>query len=202
MLKRLYEYGEVTERVYHRVLGKLTLQYEQLEMRGSTPEDVSRHLDHKDILDHIARIGGRILGRSTDITFEDKYLYYRTQTVLSRTALRDLTLLGSEKCEQLFGAGVYQKTLATYEEFLDGSNIKMEALLKEHPKVCAALSERIARRSILEAESEVLEELSEHEMITPKVAVAIRGDVERAAEHVRELEEMAEEAAERETRSR
>jgi CPA1 family monovalent cation:H+ antiporter len=200
MLKRLYEYGEVNERVYHRVLGKLTLQYEQLEMRGGASEDVSRHLDSKDVFDHIARISKRMVGIKTDTTLEDTYLYYRTQTVLSRTALRDLALLGNEKCEQLFGSGVYQKIVETYEAFLDGSNKKMEAIFEEDPVTCSMLSEQIARRSILEAESEMLEELSEHEMITPKVAVAIRADVERAAEYARALEEQTEEAVERSAR--
>lgn len=191
-LETLYEYGEVTESVYRKILGKLTIQYEQLE-RGDTV-DPSRFNDRKDVFDHLAHLLAWASGQTKRETAEDRYLYYRTQTVLSRATLHELRSLGGHTSEQLFGAHVFEQLNELYASFLEGSTRKMEDAFREDPRVCGALAERLARHSILEVEARTLAELTEREMITPKVQLIIRNDIGMQADRIATMDEIAENA--------
>lgn len=180
MLDTLYDYGEVNEKVYRRILAKLTVQYERIE---SGSKEVNSSEEGTDILTWLASGMKRYVSPGRLVfSEEDRYLYYRTQTILSRSALRMLKHLDMQCAPMLFGEGAIRNVQAVYEQFLAGSTSKLEGVAESIPQKAKILSERFARRSVLESESHILEELARQSMITPKVAVALRSDIQRETE--------------------
>ena len=176
-LDTLYDYGEVNEKVYRRVLSKLTLQYERVES-GQGSVDASE--EGTDVLDRLATGLKKVLTPKRLVyTDEDMYMYYRTQTILSRSAIASLRHLDAHYATVLFGERAPDRIREVYEGFLAGSTRKLQDIIDKIPQKAEVLSERFARRAILEAESGILEELSHRTMVTPKVAIALQEMIEK-----------------------
>lgn len=179
-LSELYEYGEVSETVYRQVHAKLTLQYERIE-QGSRESDPALVSDSSIFERARVALKGMFVGATHDGA-GDRYMYYRTLVILSRTALRELHLINRTHADRIFGAQAVDHITDFYTTFLSGATLKMHMHEEESPETCRKFSERLARRSVLEVESRTLSELYEREMITPKVYLEIKKTLDEAAD--------------------
>jgi CPA1 family monovalent cation:H+ antiporter len=175
-LADLYEYGEVSENVYRKIHGKLSLQYERIE-HGSMEDDPAPSAATHTLL----RLFNSIMP-NREHPVAEHYTYYRTLVVLSRAALREVRALHSERSVRLFGADAIKHITSIYEQFVEGATAKLRTLEADEPGICKTLSERFVRRSILEVESRTLHELYEREMITPKVYLSIKASIDKDAD--------------------
>lgn len=176
-LKELYHYNEVSEPVYRRIMGKLTLQFEAVE-QGNLAPDMSLHLDSKDIFEHMAnalRKYFRPIERTEQV--EDQYMYYRAQTIISRKVLKELTALEQSKAESIFSKQALEEVIALYERFRNGSYEKMNGVAEAEPTITATLSERLAKSGVHKIGDHVLESLFERELITPKLYIALSEEI-------------------------
>ncbi|OYW83749.1 sodium:proton exchanger, partial [Candidatus Saccharibacteria bacterium 32-49-10] len=90
-LEELYVNSEVSERVYRRISGKLTLQREKIEDAQIDSISMSAHHDSKDIFDRMMHfVQTPIFGKRTDFTPVEKLQYYRAQMIIARKALKTL----------------------------------------------------------------------------------------------------------------
>jgi monovalent cation:H+ antiporter, CPA1 family len=185
MLDTLYDFGEVNEKTYRRVLSKLSLQYEYIEK--GLPINPSLDANQEDVFYRLhSYFYKKIFPKREENTYEDKYLYYRTQSILSRTALRTLKKLDTSLSGVVFGTCAEKNIRSVYEKFLEGSNEKLNSIVKEKPKETALLAERFARHAILETEMKTLKELFLHQMMTPKVYITAKNALEKRAEKHKE----------------
>ena len=176
-LDTLYDFSEVNERVYRRILSKLVLQYERIEANVKEVDPSEETMDPISKLFHW--ISEFLNPKKKGYSIEDQYLYYRTQTILSRSVLRSLEDLNKEYTSLLFGASSVETIQRVYEIFLEGSLGKMEDAMKKMSKEAKVLSEKFARRAVLETESHLLEELFHRSMMTPKVYLSLKETIER-----------------------
>lgn len=181
-LRELYSYHEVTEKVYKRILGKLTIQQEQTECNVFNP-DTSVYIDRKDVFEQLANVVRRIAMPShLKQGPEEKYMYYRAQLIISRKVVKELCFLEKSQMHTIFGETAFSHTKATYESFRDGSKRKMDEVSKQHPQLIRALSEKLACRGMQKVEEAVLQDLLRKGMLTPKTHIAIRDELDREAE--------------------
>lgn len=191
MLKTLYTYGEVNEKVYRAVLDHLTNQHEALDEGVTNPDEGQ---PRPDVFEQMAHQVRKVISpRRAKQTLEDKYMYYRTHSVLARAVLHELTHMRREKDERAFGATAFEAVLARYEKYLTGSTAKMEGVREQDPKRIDREVERLVRHSILEVEEIALEHISKNSMITPKVYIAIRDELEEKAERLSDMDEIRDE---------
>lgn len=181
-LDMLYAYDEVTERVYRRILGKLAIQAEHVE-RGKELQNYSQYFDNKDIFERMARLVRKVFLRSHLVqTVEEKYMYYRAQSIIARKVVKDFDLFVSSDAETLFDVQVVSAVVEQYKKYRRQSHVKMEAVAQEHPDAVLAIGETLARKGILKTEEYTINEFVEREMVTPKVEIALRDEmVERTA---------------------
>ena len=179
MLDTLYDFGEVTERVYRRVSAKLALQYEYFE-EGQMEINPSKEASDP-LLRAIEKLRSFLHPKERKEAEEDLYLYYRTQNILSRSALRALRHIDARYAETVFGERATEKIQDIYETFLQQSLEKMQTVEKRIPEKAKILSEQFARRSVLQAQSDLLEELFRQSMMTPKVRLALAEEIEHEA---------------------
>ncbi len=181
-LKELYAYGEITERVYKRVLGKLAIQHERIDMGTIDDSDLSAFTDQKDVFEQLAHFVYRIVSPRTQVvTPEERYMYYRAQSIIARKVLKEFTLAEERGDEGIFGAEAFARTKMLYERFRKNSQAKMDAVTLESEAGVMHLSGQLARKGVLKIESATLDELYHREMITPKIYIAIRDELEDAA---------------------
>ena len=177
-LRELYSYGEVSERVFKRIWGKLAIQFENIE-RGIMAVDESKTIDKRDVFEHLAEfIRVHILRRSEAENNENQYLYYRAQTIIARKVLKELQAFTRAGSDTVVSKAALGLVLETYESFRKNSEKKKDAVAASIPKQVSLLNTKLARKGIFKVEETVLNELYERELITPKVYIALKNDLE------------------------
>ncbi len=185
-LRELYAYGEVSEQVYKRILGKLAIQQEQIEHHIPVA-DPSQYRDARDVFEIIADAVRRTISskHSTQAPVE-QYMYYRAQSIIARKVRKELAEIEEAGGLQAFGAKAMHTVKEVYERYRMQSLKKMEDVAVKHPTETAEANERLARRGILKIEEATLNELKEKEMITPKTYITLHDELKEEAEHHRE----------------
>lgn len=172
-LKQLYHYEEVNERVFRRLSGKLQLQLEAIEA-GNLAPNMSIHIDKKDIFEHMAETVRHIVDRETEERrIDDLYLYYRAQSILSRKVLKELQIINGEDAKHIFTPEAMQHVLELYTTFRNQSEKKMNEITVAHSDRYSELSEKLARCGINKIEEQMLLELYERQLITPKLYLTL-----------------------------
>jgi hypothetical protein len=109
----------------------------------------------------------------------ESYMYYRALVIISHKVEKELARISTEQSGGIFSAKALERTRATYEGFIKDAGEKMKNVAKEHPMTARSVSENLARCGILKVEEHALEELSEFQMITPKVYATLRGELKQ-----------------------
>jgi len=178
-LKELYLYNEVNERVYRRINGKLTLQFESIEKGGLEP-DMSIHTDGKDLFEAFAAwIKNMVKPLTQEETIQDTYMYYRAQTIISRKVLKTLNAIEQESAKNIFTSKALSHVTSLYDKFKDQSEVKMNATYAAHTEICTAIAYTLALSGVNKIEETVLEEIYEQEFITPKLYLTMQEDFKK-----------------------
>lgn len=148
-LQQLYVNNEVSEVVYRKIRGKLTLQREKIEAAQHDALDPSAYLDRKDIFDHlIAKLQTPLTKKHKQSHAEQSLQYYRAQMIIARKALKTLDEMQHLYGEPVFLPDVYDKIVAKYEKYRSGAAVKMDAILAEHSDELASYLASLAGRSL------------------------------------------------------
>lgn len=178
-LKELYQHNEVSEAVFKRLFGKLQLQLEAVEM-GNLAPNMSLHTDGKDVFEVMAGWVRRLMKKPTEAEqIDDLYMYYRAQTIISRKVLKELEAIDTESAEHIFSPEAFRHVTELYTTFKDQSQKKMNDLAIAHKERYQTLSEKLARYGVHKIEENVLAELYERQLITPKLFITLKEELEK-----------------------
>ncbi len=182
-LKELYHHNEVNEAVYRRLMGKLQLQLESVEA-GNLEPNMSLHTDGKDIFEHMAAWLRSFTSAETEATkTENLFMYYRAQVILSRKVLKELTAIDQAYARNIFTSEAFTHTVNLYTTFKEQSQKKMDGVIAAHTNLTEPLSEILATRGVHKIEENVLDELYERELITPKLFITLTDEFNEKAGH-------------------
>lgn len=172
----LYAFGEISEHAYKRILGKLAVRREDAD-RGLSSSEV--HLKNQgDAFEWMVSTLRRIIGAQNPLLRpEEKFMYYRALVITSNKVLKELARIDAQQHDGMFEPAVTARARAIYENFAQHARAKMEEVRAEHPEIIAPLASQLARCGVHKVEEQVLEDLIEYEMITPKVYAALRTNV-------------------------
>lgn len=177
-LKELYHHSEVNEPVFKRLMGKLQLQLEAIEV-GNLAPDMSMHTDGKDIFEYMATKIRTWFGPQTETArIENLFMYYRAQSIISRKVVKELEAIDKSSAEHIFSADALTHVLELYSTFRLQSEKKMNDLLTNHTAICNALAERLAEFGVHKIEEETLHELYERQLITPKLYITLKEEMQ------------------------
>ncbi|OGG66920.1 hypothetical protein A3I99_04145 [Candidatus Kaiserbacteria bacterium RIFCSPLOWO2_02_FULL_45_11b] len=179
-LKELYHHQEVNESVYRRLTGKLQLQLEAIEV-GNLAPNMSIHTDGKDVFEVMASSIRKFLKPKTaeEIT-SNLYMYYRAQTIISRKVLKELTAVDHSSAEHIFNAEALAHVLELYANFRAQSEKKMNELASANPEIHKHLSRTLANQTVHKIEEITLHELYERQLITPKLYITLKEELQDA----------------------
>jgi CPA1 family monovalent cation:H+ antiporter len=172
-LKELYHHNEVNEAVYRRLTGKLQLQLEAIE-NGNLAPDMTLHTDKKDVFDRLENFTYKLFGKNTDKqTVDDLYMYYRAQAIISRKALKELTAIDKSSAENIFTKEALADVVGLYTMFKENSEKKMHATAEAHKERYQQISYNLATHGVEKIQENVLHELYERGLITPKLYITL-----------------------------
>lgn len=172
-LKELYQYGEVSEATFKRIMGKLTVQQDDIE--HGILEASATTIDGRDIFERaMSKLAGLFTTPSSDDIAAEQYSYYRAQSIIARKVLKEMGKMNPEDAASIFSADSMTHVITLYTQFREGSQAKMEAIALAHPVLTEKLGETFATRGVAKVEEHVLEELYERRFITPKLFVTLK----------------------------
>ncbi len=180
-LKILFRYGEVTEPVYKRVLGKLAVQLAHVEHGERQISDKDSD-DSYDWFEHIVNIFRVLVLRKgkQGASPEECYMYYRAQEIISRKVQKHLRSFMEQSGYHSFGdKQVFDIVLGQYGEFEQGARAKMLDCLNRYDDQLRSVRDDFGRRGVFKAQEDALDDLTENEMITPKLAILLRDELKR-----------------------
>lgn len=179
VLKHLLAFDEVTETVFKRIYGKLTIQAEDIEAGRNV--DPSRCYDYRDIFDNVARwLRVRLHPETPEEAATEQYLYYRAQEILTHKVLKEIDFFANKFPTPIFGKRALTKIEEEYRQYKDEAHHKREAVRAAYPDTIHTLDEALAFRSIFRVEESTLEMLAERELLTPKLFVQLKDEYEEA----------------------
>lgn len=178
-LKVLYHHNEINEAVYRRLNGKLQLQLESVE-QGELSPNVSMHTDGKDVFEHMASfIRSHIRPVTAQEATENLFMYYRAQVILSRKVIKEIGAIDEAYAKDIFTPEALERTISLYEKFRAQAQKKMDVLLEAESSITGPLSEALASRGVHKIEEQLLEELYERSLITPKLHITLKEELMR-----------------------
>lgn len=149
-LKQLYVNGEVNEKVFRRINGKIRLQAEKIELARHDEIDPELHIDRKDIFDRLANFVHGITNKDAHrLNVEEKLQYYRSQMIMARKAVTAIQTIQEEHgTTHVFVDASYEKVIKRYETYRAQCADKVDRLLKEHDTELATYLSYLAKRSL------------------------------------------------------
>lgn len=176
-LKELYQHNEVSEQVYRRLTGKLQLQLEQIE-HGNLAPNMSIHTDGKDVFETLAsRLRSFFKKETEDNRFDNLYMYYRAQSIISRKVLKELQHIDKNSAEHIFNNSALSHVLELYTTFREQSEKKMRDIAESDPTRHKKLSATLANYGVRKIEESTLIELYERQLITPKLYISLKEEL-------------------------
>lgn len=157
-LRTLHEYQEVSERVHKMILADLGERQHRLELDGGVPT-----LDVPNNLDKVFRDP------------KELYMYYRARMVIAHKAVEELQKLRGST--PLFGGDVLTRAVALHARIQDESRNLMDQTVAANVSEVAPLQQVFAEAGLRKAEDRILEDLSEKEIISPKVVSIMRSEL-------------------------
>lgn len=176
-LKDLYHHDEVNEVVYRKLTGKLQLQFESIKS-GELEPNMSIYTDSKDVFESMAKVI-RSMFRSETATerIQNSYMYYRAQTIIARKVLKEFNHLEKDAGNSIFTTSAVSHSIELYKNFKAQSERKMNELALENRDIISPLGEKLANQAVQKIAESILEEVSERELITPKLSVVLKDEL-------------------------
>jgi len=148
-LKELYSNTEVSEEVYRKIKGKLSLQQEKIEYAQHEEINPSLYIDRKDVFDRMMLFLQTAWERTPHITpLEDKFQYYRAQSIIARKVVKTLTHMQTQYGEPVFDETAFKKVIDTYERHRQSSLDKTEQMITHHRDELSDFTSELSMKSL------------------------------------------------------
>lgn len=175
VLKLLFMYREIPDRVFRLLESKLEVQQERIEEGApQVPEGEDRYIP--DWFESITHFIMNIFGmkkREDDIIVE-RYAYYRAQQVMAQKAAKEV---GRLRERSLLESELYIRSIEdvakAYERFFEDSKRTAEAIFLKHKDMLEIVDASFGERSMEKAYEDGVSELLRKGMISRKIATLL-----------------------------
>jgi CPA1 family monovalent cation:H+ antiporter len=158
--RKLLNNGEISERTYRKIMGKLSLQQEKIESAQHNDIDPKAYTDRKDVFDHLVRfVRAPFRRESAAETPKEKMAFYRAQMIMARKAIHTIERMQTEHAIPAFLPQSYETVRARYQTYLDRNVKKMEGMIAAYPDELSPYMAYLAERALACSGHKVLDHL-------------------------------------------
>lgn len=164
--RKLLNNEEISEAVYRKIYGKLSLQQEKIEAAEHNEIDPKAYTDRKDIFDALIRlVRAPFFHETREGQIKDKMAFYRAQMIMARKAIQTVEHMQTEYGVPVFLEDSYQMVLERYKNYQERNSEKMEALVRDHPEILSPYVAYLAERGLALSGHKVITRLHEAGLI-------------------------------------
>ncbi len=168
-LKELFSVNEINEKAFKMILWKINRQIDRIEEWN---EQISSNSKNEfDFFEWLIFKFGTKVDKSID-----KYIMYRTRMIICRKVIKELNDL--KKIEFGYANSIFDEVIELYEKFKIVAEVKKETLFIRHKNDLIDLDLKLVNKSLLKIEENVVSELFEKEIITPKLFIKFREEID------------------------
>ncbi|TXI35049.1 MAG: sodium:proton antiporter [Candidatus Moraniibacteriota bacterium] len=175
----LFQYREVSESVYKRILTKLDVQLERVEVGGNQIQSLDEAFE-PDWFEQLASGARRLflIRQDRETALHEQYMYYRAQEIIARKVVKEFDRL---KQHPMFDSPAYDalldKVLAAYQVFREDASNRKQALFAEHESVLMPFDQSFGSESLRKAYADGLHHLTRKNMLPAKLAILLDEDL-------------------------
>jgi CPA1 family monovalent cation:H+ antiporter len=178
-LKEIFLRGEITEKIYKKILTLLTIQTDRIEHHQKQVTSANEHFPIDDTERFVLLLSRLAFWRDHSFKQEELYLYYRTLNKLIRRVIEKLTSLGSSSLSEIFDdKSSLERLIALYQDLHLNTEHKMQSLLKTNPTLLDRLNRDTAELSLHAVQMDTISELHKNEIITSKLYIMLNNELQ------------------------
>ena len=171
-LKELFEYNEISEINFTFILKKISRQIERLEEWNY---QFSRKVDDRnENYDIFEKIINHFRFKSADHI--NKYIRNRTRVIITRRVVKELKIL--LEIEFPIDKKIIEDIIEVYQSFHNEARAKMDYISNKYKSSIMIIESNLTNKTLLKIEEEVIENLYEKEIITPKLYIKFKDEIE------------------------
>lgn len=171
-LKDLFSYNEIEEKNFKYILNKINRQIERLEWGKPQLKDIA---DEKVTLDFFQKLVAFFWNQKNN--FIDNYVINRTKAIITRKVIKELKILSEINFG--FEKEMFDEIIDLYKKFNVLANEKKDTIFNEHQNEISVVEWKLADKSLLKQEENVINDLYCKEIITPKLYVTFMDEIEK-----------------------
>ncbi len=183
-LKKMFGRDEIDEKIYKKILNMLDIQMDRVEQGRSQLNALDERfpLDgFEKFIDNIRRLFSfSKRGFYRDLQPQELYIYYRTQYKLLEKVIERLGSLKHTSLIEVFDdADSLQQTTELYQELAKNTKQKLDEMIASNFALLTNFNAIAARNKLDAQQIETLNTLNENEIITDKLYIMLRNELER-----------------------
>ncbi|WP_139559401.1 cation:proton antiporter [Methylotetracoccus oryzae] len=178
-LKELFQRGEITEKIYKKILNMLSIQTDRIENGKAQVSSAQESFPTDGFEQLIAFFRRLFFSRSYFIKPEEMYLYLWALTKINAHALDQLASLSDSSFGEVFDdKTALDKLVALYQSFQENTRSRMDTLTKKHAFLLNHLNEASAEAALNSVQIETLNNLHKNEIITSKLFILLSNELD------------------------
>ncbi len=178
-LKEIYQRGDISEKVYKKILHLLDIQMKRVEKGHSQLQSINEKFP-VDITERFINFIRRILFLpSPALDPQDLYVYYQIQYKLVKDAIKRLKSIEKTSLSEIFDdKEALNDTIELYEKIAENTKKNLDLMIEENYELVNEYNKKQSDVILLRKEIETLRYLSKNEIITPKLTIMLKNELE------------------------
>lgn len=170
-LKHLFEYNEINEKNFKHILNKIVRQIERIETGAPQLKSVSELPSDSDIFQKCLNKVSKIPSEYADV-----YMRNRARVIITRKVIKELEIL--RDIDFWFDKSAFDEVITLYKHFHTMAEDKRNEIYSTHKTSISSIESRLVDKSLLKLEGNIIEDLFEKEIITPKLYIKFMEEIE------------------------
>ncbi len=178
-LKEIYQRGDISEKVYKKILHLLDIQMKRVEKGRSQLQNINEKFP-VDITERFINFIRRVLFLpSPALDPKELYVYYQTQYKILVEAIKQLKSIEKTSLSEIFDdKEALNDTIDLYEKIAANTKKNLDLMIEENYELVNEYNEQQSKVILLRQEIETLRYLSKNEIITPKLTIMLKNELE------------------------
>lgn len=178
MLKEIFRREEINEAGYKKILDILEIQIERVERGRQQLKATNEHFSDWIYTRFINNIRRALFLSPKAPAPEEVYLYYRTQYKLISKAIRELSTLEQSHLSEIFDdKQAIENVLSVYRALQAQTEAHMNEQIESNQALLEQLNRQSADRVLHALQGDILKQLHEDEIITPKLYISLNKEL-------------------------
>lgn len=173
-LKEIFQRGEISEKIYKKILNMLSIQTERIERSEAQVASADEHFPIDDFERFVLLVSRLAFWRDHSFKAEELYLYYRTLNKLVGCVIERLMSVNSSSLSEIFDdKAALEKLLTLYKGLQTNTQHKMDSLMRKNPALLDRLTRKTSEAALQAVQMETLNALHKNEIITGKLYIML-----------------------------